>query len=385
MQSGGGNFFLFEEQANHNQWLDLLRTLAIFLVLLRHASGIENNGLSSGFIANIFVNGWVGVDLFFVLAGYLIAGGLIRRSSLSGGFFPVGYFKDRILRIVPAYYAVLALCVLGFFPGFAIRSEDVPQSFLEHLLFLQDYTGSDINVVFWTLGVEEKFYIVAPLLVWFLFKPKSLRVCAAMGLAVLLVSPISRGMTFETLGQGIEYNDFFVLMRSPFHMSLEGFVIGIMVAILQARGFSLPKSAALIGLCVSGAMLAFWLGSHEFYFEITRFDAWAQPTLLAFLFGFMVFCAASLSEQKMQSAPFFRVNARLSYTLYLVHYPLLPLAFAIAYQQHYLVFWASYLALSYAMAMLVHFGIEKPFLVLKKRLNEKVAIAPSKPAGAVLS
>ena len=385
MQSGRGNLFSFEEQANHNQWLDLLRTLAIFLVLLRHASGIENNGLSGGFIANVFANGWVGVDLFFVLAGYLIAGGLIRRSSLSGGFFPVGYFKDRILRIVPAYYAVLALCVLGFFPGFAIRSDDLPQSFLEHLLFLQDYTGSDINVVFWTLGVEEKFYILAPLLVWFLFKPKSLPVCTALGLAVLLVSPVSRGMTFEALDQGVRYNEFFVLMRSPFHMSLEGFVVGIMVAILQARGFSLPKPAALIGLCASAAVLALWLGSHEFLLEITRFDAWVQPTLLAFLFGFMVFSTASLSGRTMQFAPFFRVNARLSYTLYLVHYPLLPLAFAIAYQQHYLVFWASYLALSYTMAMLIHFGIEKPFLLMKKRLNEKEAIAPSKPVGAVLT
>jgi len=385
MQGRGGKFLSFEERASHNQWLDLLRTLAIVLVLLRHASGIAISGLPDGLARNIFRNGWVGVDLFFVLAGYLIAGGLMRKFAKGESLFPVSYFKDRILRIVPAYYAVLGLCSAGFFPGFAIRSDDLFQSLIAHLLFLQDYTGSDINVVFWTLGVEEKFYLVAPLLVWALFKPKTLQACAALGIAVLLVSPLGRGMAFEMLGRSIQYNEFFVLMRSPFHMSLEGFVIGIMVAILHARGVVFPRPAALAGLWASGGLLALWLGSHQFYAEISRFDAWLLPTLLAVLFGFMVFCAASLSDQKLGFTPFFRVNARLSYALYLVHYPLLPLAFAIGYERHPLIFWASYFLFTYTAALMVHFGIEKPFVTLKDRLNERALAVPRKPIEPVLS
>src|SRR5690606_20858790 len=143
--------FSFAQQASHNPWLDLLRTAAIFLVLLRHGSRSEGNGLSDGFLANLFKNGWVGVDFFFVLSGYLIASGIIRRSSSNGGFCPTGYIKDRILRIVPAYYVVLILCVVGVFPSAA---EVSAHSFFAHLFFLQDYTGSDINVAFWSLGVE---------------------------------------------------------------------------------------------------------------------------------------------------------------------------------------------------------------------------------------
>lgn len=383
MQNSGTKLFSFAKLAHHNPWLDLLRTVAILLVLLRHGSRIENNGLTDGFLANLFKNGWIGVDLFFVLSGYLIACGLIRRSNPQSGFFPKGYFKDRILRIVPAYYAVLLLCAAGFFPGFGQASA---QSIFAHLIFLQDYTGSDINVVFWSLGVEEKFYIIAPVIVLLLARQSSMKACAALCVALLLISPLCRGLTFEAIAGRVGYDQYFAMMRSPFHMSLEGFVVGIMVAILRARGFSVSPSAALAALCAGAGVLVMWLGSNEFLGEITRIDVWLAPSLLALLFGVMVFCAACLSDRKMRFEPFFRVNARLSYTLYLVHFPLLPLVLALSEQQHHWVFWAAYLGLSYALAIIVHFGVEKPFLLLKQMLNRADRpIATTERIGAALS
>lgn len=374
MQNSGTKLFSFAKLAHHNPWLDLLRTVAILLVLLRHGSRIENNGLTDGFLANLFKNGWIGVDLFFVLSGYLIACGLIRRSNPQSGFFPKGYFKDRILRIVPAYYMVLLLCAAGFFPGFGQASA---QSIFAHLAFLQDYTGSDINVVFWSLGVEEKFYIIAPVIVLLLARQSSMKACAALCVALLLISPLCRGLTFEAITGRVGYDQYFAMMRSPFHMSLEGFVVGIMVAILRARSVAMSPTLALATLGVCAGVLAAWLGSHEFLSQITRIDVWLAPSLLALLFGLMVFCAACLANQKLRFEPFFRVNARLSYSLYLVHFPLLPLAAALSDQQHYLVFWASYLALSYALAFVLHFGVEKPFLLLKQSLN-----GPGRPVAA---
>lgn len=383
MQNSGTKLFSFAKLAHHNPWLDLLRTVAILLVLLRHGSRIENNGLTDGFLANLFKNGWIGVDLFFVLSGYLIACGLIRRSNPQSGFFPKGYFKDRILRIVPAYYVVLLLCAAGFFPGFGQASA---QSIFAHLIFLQDYTGSDINVVFWSLGVEEKFYIIAPVIVLLLARQSSMKACAALCVALLLISPLCRGLTFEAIAGRVGYDQYFAMMRSPFHMSLEGFVVGIMVAILRTRGFSVSPSAALAALCAGAGVLVMWLGSNEFLGEITRIDVWLAPSLLALLFGVMVFCAACLSDRKMRFEPFFRVNARLSYTLYLVHFPLLPLVLALSEQQHHWVFWAAYLGLSYALAIIVHFGVEKPFLLLKQMLNRADRpIATTERIGVALS
>ena len=64
------------------------------------------------------------------------------------------------------------------------------------------------------------------------------------------------------------------------------------------------------------------------------------------------------------------MNARLSYALYLVHLPLVPLAIALSAEQHFLVFWASYLILSYALALVIHFSVERPFLMLKDSLGQ---------------
>lgn len=243
------------------------------------------------------------------------------------------------------------------------------QSVLAHLLFLQDYTGSTINVAFWSLGVEEKFYLIAPVIVILLARQTRMAHLLAFAALLLLISPLSRGFTFEAIGDGIGYNAFFAAMRSPFHMSIEGFVVGIVVAILRLRGFAVSPPAALAGLSACAVALVLWLGSHEFLGQITRVDAWLVPTVLALLFGVMVFCAACLPDRALRFEPFFRVNARLSYALYLVHLPLVPLAIALSAQQHFLVFWGSYLILSYALALVIHVSVERPFLVLKDTLG----------------
>lgn len=371
MRQSESRFLSFAKHPSHNPWLDLLRSLAIILVLLRHGSHTPSSGLNDGYVANFFVNGWVGVDLFFVLSGYLIAGGLIRRGGETGALFPRRYFIDRILRIVPAYYAVLAFCLLGIFPGFTIYTDDLGQSVLAHLLFLQDYTGANINVVFWSLGVEEKFYILAPALILILLKCPGKYLCGLVILALLLISPILRGATFEGLDETLSYSDFFAMLRSPFHMSLEGFIVGIAVAILQSNGVRFSSTVALTGLICALAVLTIWLGSHEFMSDITRIDAWVQPTALSLLFGFMVMCAVSLFDQPLPAEPFFRVNARLSYALYLVHFPLVPLAIHFGQDWQGPGFWTVYLALSYAFALLAHFAVEKPFLRLKQKLNDR--------------
>ena len=371
MQRQGSTYFAFPQQAHHNAWLDVLRSLAIFLVLLRHGSGVAQGNPGEGFLANLLRNGWVGVDLFFVLSGYLIAAGLIRRSRRQeGSLVATSYFTDRILRIVPAYFAVLILCYLGFFPGFSPSASDPDRSLFAHLLFLQDYTGADINVVFWSLGVEEKFYLVAPLLVLGLARPRALSGCAALAACLLLVSPVCRAVAFEAMGASVDYGEFFRTLRSPFHMSIEGFVVGIFVAVLHSRGVVFPARHASLGLGLSALALLAWLGSHEFLLTITRFDAWVQPTALAALFGWMVWCAVSLGDRRPAFEPFFRVNARLSYALYLVHFPLLPLAAALAQDQGQGAFWAGYLALSYAAALVLHFAIEKAFMQLKPSRSE---------------
>lgn len=112
--------------------LDALRAFAIILVLLRH--GVRPFWDSSGHVlvplgdwdlAVPLINGWVGADLFFVLSGFLIGRQLISAKARSerGPRALVRYLLRRALRILPAYYAVLALAALGLVPYYAISPD----------------------------------------------------------------------------------------------------------------------------------------------------------------------------------------------------------------------------------------------------------------------
>lgn len=366
VRSSPQSYFSFSSIAAHNAWLDALRALAIVLVLLRHGCRIEGAGFPAGsFFQNVFANGWIGVDLFFVLSGYLIAKSLLKRLSQGQPLFSWQYFEARILRIVPSYYAVLLLCVFGFFPFFEIATEGIQQSVIYHGLFLQDYLGANINVVFWSLGVEEKFYILVPLVIAALLRVKSARWQCAACLVLLTLSPITRSVAYILHETTMEYSTFFAQLRSPFHMSLEGFVVGVVVALAQRRNWKMPVNAAKFTLLLSLAGMTLWIGSHELLASIDLFDASLQPLLLSLCFGLMLFCCVSLNESRLPWEPVARVIARLSYALYLVHFPLIPLAFVLANQCGMHWFWCLYLSASVLAAVALHFTVEKPFLRLK--------------------
>ena len=162
---GWPRYFSFARDADGIAALDGLRAAAILLVLARHAVMPFRADGGMAFevfgwqIATPLVNGWIGVDLFFVLSGFLISHSIIRRRD---GFRLGRYVARRALRIVPAYYAMLGIAAAGAIPFYTVDPELLGLRILYHALFLQDYLPSGIVVAFWSLGVEEKFYIAAP-------------------------------------------------------------------------------------------------------------------------------------------------------------------------------------------------------------------------------
>jgi peptidoglycan/LPS O-acetylase OafA/YrhL len=355
----------------NNPWLDLVRSIAILLVLFRHgeralaAQGVDKQG----FFQTIFTNGWVGVDLFFVLSGYLIARHLLRAGISSDDFRFGRYLAMRILRIVPAYYAVLFLVVAGAFPFFAVSPDMLGVRTAYHLLFLQDYLPSNINVVFWSLGVEEKFYLLAPVLIFALVRCRSDKAKAAL-LLLCFALPIGlRTVTFLRLDAGIDYPAFFRIFRSPFHMTLDGLVVGVAVAMAQhARVLQQSRDGGLLMLFGGIAVLCAWLGSSDFMATISAVDAIAQPVAIAVLGGVAVLGAVQLAGTPMPLRQPFQFVSRLSYSLYLIHFPLIPLAMAVAGATRPLGFWVCYFGLSLSAALLLHVVVERPFLRWKDRI-----------------
>lgn len=377
-RSSKSSYYSFPIMPGQNPWLDVLRSAAVILVLLRHgvrATPEADYGYLSP-LQNLFSNGWVGVDLFLVLSGYLISGSIIRASR-HGHFADMKYyFSARILRIVPAYFAVLALVVIGAFPFYVPPAPIDGTVVFYHLLFLQDYLPSTINVVFWSLGVEEKFYIIAPLLLFILalFSRPALALLFLAG--IFLLSPVAKLFALSGLGGSVPYEVFFPELRSPFHMTLEPLIIGVSISLIERREvLNVTSRRAQSLFAVSASILLVWLCTGEFLAAINWLDVTVQPVMLAALFGVLVYSSVCMKNVPVTGMSFFRPVARLSYSLYLVHFPLIPLSKVVAERTPApdLFFWVYYVSLSLLAALLLHFCVEKPFLGLKGRLLTKPA------------
>lgn len=158
--------------------LNGLRACAIILVFLLHVRAyIPATHLPGAILQNYLGLGWAGVDLFFVLSGFLITGILLDTRTATNYFS--GFYARRVLRIFPLYYVVLTAVILtGVFLNSSTVSAVLPQpsdrwlyySYLTNWLNLwKEHWGrgyTNYLAHFWSLAVEEQFYFVWPLIVW---------------------------------------------------------------------------------------------------------------------------------------------------------------------------------------------------------------------------
>jgi peptidoglycan/LPS O-acetylase OafA/YrhL len=187
--------------------LDGLRGVAIAMVVLYHYFSLHFS-VSPKTLAAYLVYatrfGWSGVDLFFVLSGFLI-GGILLDAKGSSNYFQVFYIR-RFLRIVPVYYLLLT----GFFlllAWFAAHPNEFwPWTLAENLprytyfLFLQNIFASISNslgsaplAVYWSLSIEEQFYFVLPFLIRFLSRERM----RFLALEIILLAPVLRIALFS--------------------------------------------------------------------------------------------------------------------------------------------------------------------------------------------
>jgi peptidoglycan/LPS O-acetylase OafA/YrhL len=141
--------------------LDTLRALAIALVLMTHYNGFVARGSIFGFIGDV---GWAGVDLFFVLSGYLIGNQLLAPAARGESLPLKTFFARRLLRTLPNYYVVLAVYLL--LPHSPISGKAMAPVW-RYLTFTQNF-GLHYGETFthsWSLCIEEQFYLVLPLVV----------------------------------------------------------------------------------------------------------------------------------------------------------------------------------------------------------------------------
>lgn len=312
--------------ASRTHSLDLLRATAIVLVFAYHYKVFVSGQNTFGWASQV---GWVGVDLFFVLSGYLIGhqlfAGLRRGERLSLGAF----YARRALRTWPAFWFVLALYFL--LPDQLGGRE--PPALWRFLTFTQNYQlqpGTAFSHA-WSLCIEEQFYLVLPLVILLACRLGSARWQAwALMLSVCAVGVVARGVLWADYGReaqghiaGYHPNIYYATIGR-----FDEFIPGIAVAFvrnfheaawqaLMGRGRWLTAAAAgAVGLALYGAHGHYYTEGHGYH----PFMTIAGYSLIAWAFALLL--AAALSP----ASPLHRLRvpgafalAAWSYSLYLSH------------------------------------------------------------------
>ncbi len=301
-----------------------MRALAILLVVAWHYLGIGDGPASMPW--RIFMAGRSGVDLFFVLSGYLITGILLANAN-SSSFFST-FYRRRSFRILPIYGVMLVIYLIGrklggsapvLFGGtlpwwsYVIGLQNI------WMAIHQNYGASWLAGT-WSLAIEEQFYLIFPLVVY--FAPP--RMLPRLLIALLVLAPLGRIIAYG-LGDRLGY---YVLM--PLRADI--LAIGALIAWLEFSG-SVSSSVR------RAFQIVFWSSACFFpvfawFVELSDFTMaiWGHTYLVAF-YGSMLFMvldrrgAPQLAFLRSAPAAFF---ARISYALYLTHGCVLTLIFLAA-------------------------------------------------------
>ena len=192
--------------------LDGLRGIAIALVMLVHfGMRIQPDSAASEWVWALCRTGWCGVDLFFVLSGFLITGILLDTRNDEGYYRK--FFARRVLRIFPLYYGVLCFVFIGL-PMLAPTMMDADlrakQGFLwayvSNFVSIQEgadpWRGATLNFAhFWSLAIEEQFYLVWPFVVYWAGAQRLKRLCLVL---IVLALPL-RMLAHDWIGPFAPY------------------------------------------------------------------------------------------------------------------------------------------------------------------------------------
>ena len=366
--------------------LDLLRTIAIIWVMLFHSFIVGGLGPHFEWLSRF---GWAGVDIFFVLSGFLIGSQVLRPlhrgEQLSFGTF----YARRAWRILPAFTVVLTLYVC--FPS--LREAPGLQAWWQFATFtmnmLIDYNRNQAFSHAWSLCVEEHFYLAFPVLaLWFTCRPSATRFLGVCASLMLLGIALRSAVWLHYTAAEPPRNWFVEDIYYPTWMRLDGLLVGVMLATLRvyrphlwARLQTRSNAFLLAGAAIS--CLALWM------FRV-RTGLLANSIgwpMLSFGFGLLVFAGAdNRSLIGRWQVPFVGWIAAVSYSLYLSH----KLAFHLVqvWLVPYMPGFGTLQFLAYALAALVvagtlYYMIELPFLRWRDRRAIGSKLAATDVADAV--
>jgi peptidoglycan/LPS O-acetylase OafA/YrhL len=355
--------------------LDGLRCIAVLLVFMHHFWPQRYLNNPGGALARL---GWIGVDLFFVLSGFLITGILYDSRQKSPYFKP--FYIRRTLRIFPLYYCALSLQVLFMvlYKGGVLWQRMVtewggPWWFYAYIGNIKAALQSawppvDFFVPLWSLQVEEQFYLIFPLLVFFL----DARVLKRVLWIVIVCSPLLRVLLWVLFPENRQLN--YVLLPCR----LDGLAWGAQIALyLRTQPApTIPRHfwAVLTLALVSIALAILVIGGYGWGTPLNRTLGYATSSI-----AFAAVLVWTLTEQARPATAWLRSRpvlyiGKISYGMYLLQEPGSVVAAGLLHLTHIslrpdgVALSLLRLACTVALASVSFYGMERPLLRLKDRL-----------------
>lgn len=369
---------LWETRPDQILSLDGLRTIAITIVIASHSKNdfIHAGGLPEP--ASLFWlagYAWIGVDLFFVLSGFLIGRILMQEIKSTGTVQIMPFLIKRGFRIWPLYYFI---CAISLFKITYQQGMPATSSFLPDLLFLTNYFHETLAFGSWSLSLEEQFYLIAAVLLfatrrWLIGTGHKLM---SFLIGALLLAPFIRMHTWNSYrGTMSDFDLEWSILHNFIQTHYDGLAMGLLIANIVV--FS-PKSSSIreqfpkvLGWAIVGsAIMTSFFRVHFLY------------SLVSLTFGAAVWQCINMPTHPFSRAlswPGFQVVSRLSYGMYLWYrFPLWKISDVVVKGFPGLWPWAQYtlifaLAFLFAIcaAMVTYVLIERPFLELRSRQFKK--------------
>jgi peptidoglycan/LPS O-acetylase OafA/YrhL len=361
--------------------LDGIRGLAVSMVVLDHASYLYQNppeqvllhGTAHGFtraLLSLTAQGWLGVELFFILSGYLITSILLKTRGANSYF--TSFYARRVLRIFPVFWLTLLALAFIFPHG--------PHSFfLIGILFLANVSSwfgvPGLYYPLWSLCVEEHFYLVWPFVVRTFRKRVLLGICVA----ICVAEPILRAVVAWKMGPSF-FDKAWYFSGFRFEGLAYGAILALVAPEFSAREKKVLGSAAMLcGIGIFAAAVPLGVLRSSSSTLALAVHASAGLTFASVLFFGLVCFALGLGEREAKvfaNAPLILLGD-LSYCLYLVHQmvfwgwdhwlgALRMGSFAARPLAYFLVRLAVCFAISILIALLSRKFVERPILSLKR-------------------
>jgi peptidoglycan/LPS O-acetylase OafA/YrhL len=284
----------------HVPQLDGLRAIAVLLVLWTHFWGYSaGHPLINRFAAA----GWIGVDLFFVLSGFLIT--RILWDSRDRPRYYLNFYARRALRIFPVYYLLLA-GVFGLLPMVSTLPATLSEDAWLYAVYLGNFAlaagGWQLFLVdiTWSLAVEEQFYLLWPAWV----RRLTVRAMVISCTAIIVVTPCLRLALWDP--------DRWMWLHMMMPLRADAFAVGALIAVLLRQGIELPaRTVMAAGL----PLLLILIGSGAFRRESMLVGTFGY-TLTALVSGAAVVLA--LRSRLLATKPLLHIG-KVSYGMYLLH------------------------------------------------------------------